>query len=203
MTDETPRSALETLLLYFRFLDRFFGLYSDACGGFGLNARQLAQMVPAESRGKGIFIIDTDNPNDPDATYQHSTTIERIIERNKPDGENQTLLAHSIIVFIYSVWDTHIRNAYSNALGISQENVASDVMGDLRHYRNAIIHSNLKLEKPTKKLPFVSVGNTVHLNGKQANQMFSMIFDDLAQMHERLTGEKIPRSFERPLNRSN
>lgn len=158
-------------------------------------------------KGRALPILflsnDVNDPNDKDATYNHAETIDRVIYRNRPDGENQLLLAHSLIVFIYSIWDSEIRPAYSKALGMKQDDIKSDAMGDLRLYRHAIIHSNLMLQKTTKKFPFISAGNAIALTEKQVSSMLTMIFDDLALMHERLTGEKVSLRFERLLNNPN
>jgi hypothetical protein len=206
MAHQFPTSPSEILHLYCRVLDRFFGMYIDACGGFKLYAENMSMMartMPATSRALPILFIgsEVNDPNDPDATYNHSETVDKVIERNQPNGENQLLLSQALIVFIYSIWDSEIRPAYSKALGMEQKDVKSDAMGDLRLYRNAIIHSNLKLQMQTKKFPFVSVGNAIALKEDQVNAMLAMIFDDLAQMHERLTGEKFTLRFQRPMNK--
>lgn len=189
-------------------LDRFFGMYVDACSGFRRYSEEMALVaarMPAKSRAMPILFLSSDvnDPNDKDATYNHSETVDRVIYRNQPNGENQLLLAQSLIVFIYSIWDSEIRPAYSKSLGLNQDDIKSDTMGDLRLYRHAIIHSNLILQKKTKKLPFVSVGNAIALTEKQVTDMLTMIFDDLALVHERLTGEKVSLRFERLLNKPN
>lgn len=208
MAFELPSSPLKILHLYYRVLDRFFGMYMDACSGFRLYSEKMASMavtMPAKSRAMPILFISSDvnDPNDKNATYNHSETVDRLIYRNQPDGENHLLLGQSLIVFIYSIWDSEIRPAYSKALGMKQEDIKSDAMGDLRLYRNAIIHSNLKLQKKTKKFPFVLVHDAIALNEKQVSAMLAMIFDDLAIMHEQLTGEKVSSRFERLLNKPN
>ncbi|MBI5129003.1 MAG: hypothetical protein HZA66_06145 [Rhodopseudomonas palustris] len=205
MANGLPLSPLEILHLYCRMLDRFFGMYLDACTGFKLHAQDMAMLaarMPSKSRVQPILFItaETNDPNDLDATYNHSETVDRIIDRNRPDGENQTLLAHSLIIFIYSIWDTQIRSAYAKSLNIAPHDVKSDAMGDLRLYRNAITHRNLKLQAPTKLFPFVDVGMVITLTSEQVNLMLSMIFDDLAQMHEGLTGERVSLIFKRPIN---
>lgn len=73
-------------------------------------------------------------------------------------------------------------------------------MGDLRAYRHAIIHSNLELQNDTKKFQFVAKGSSVALTGSQVNEMLAIIFDDLSEMHKRLTGEDVRLLFKRPLN---
>src|SRR4051812_235478 len=110
MTYQFPTAPSEILRLYCRVLDRFFGMYMDACGGFNLYAEKMSMMAAtmhAASRALPILFIasEVNDPNDANATYNHSETVDKVIERNQSNGENQLLLSQSLIVFIYSIWD--------------------------------------------------------------------------------------------------
>ena len=199
-------SPQDILRYYCRVLDRLFGMYIDACTGFRLYAQQMSSMAASmNTRSRALPILflgpEVDDPNHIGATYYHSETADNVIERNKTNGDNQTILAHSLIVFAYSVWDSDIRSAYSASIGKEQKEVTSDAMGDLRAYRNAIIHSNLKLERTTKKFTFIAKDDAIILTEDQVTEMLAIIFDDLSGMHNRLTGENAAFLFNRPLNR--
>jgi hypothetical protein len=197
-THQHPASKI--LWAYLSLLDRIYGMYIDACMGFELVGKRLADTAPAQSYSKHISLGEFDDPNQQDATYNHRTTIGNFIGRNQRNGENQLLLSQSSIVFIYSIWDTMFRPQYSEALGKDQSDVKSDVMGDLRHYRHAIVHNNMKLQKPTVRLSFIDVGNAVVLNQNQMRQLFVILFDDLSALNAEQTGEGLNLPFYRPLN---
>jgi hypothetical protein len=197
-----PQHAASIILAeYLSLLDRIFGMYVDACMGFEMFGEKIALHADPSQHDKRFFMGDGD-PNPADAKYHHVTTIGSFISRNRRDGENQLLLSQSCIVFIYSIWDTMVRPKYCKGLGRHQGDVTCDIMGDLRQYRNAILHNNAKLQKPTRRLSFVDVGNIVVLNQSQVRELFALLFDDLCALNSRHTGERIDLPFYRSLNKS-
>jgi len=68
-------------------------------------------------------------------------------------------------------------------------------MGDLRLYRHAIVHNNMKLQKPTRRLSFINVGNAVVLTQGQMKELFSILFDDLSEFNFQHTGERLSLPF--------
>jgi len=56
------------------------------------------------------------------------------------DGEFQDILYKSLIVHIYSIWEREYRKKIADELGKGK--IESDLMGDLRYMRNAILHNN-------------------------------------------------------------
>lgn len=192
--------ATVVLRSYLHLLDRIFGMYMDACMGFEMLGERTAQIVKPDQYDKRISFGEFDDPNDPDSKYMHSTTFRKFIFRNKRDSENQLLLSQSSIVFVYSIWDTLFRLQFCAALSKGQSDVQCDIMGDLRLYRHAIVHHNMKLQKPTRRLSFIAVGNAVVLTQAQMKELFSMLFDDLSKLNFQHTGEHLSLPFFRQLN---
>jgi len=151
------------------------------------------------SRERTAFFLASDDPNAPDAKYNHAVKIGTLIDRNAPDGENQKLLSQSCLIFIYTLWDS-VRPIYAQFLGVEQNTVASDIFGDLRLYRNAIIHNYGLLEKEPKILKFVEVGGAVALTRAQMESLFDMLFNEVDELNFQFTTERIGRSFNRNLN---
>ncbi|HVV41583.1 MAG TPA: hypothetical protein VHC94_11025 [Nitrobacter sp.] len=201
--EPSPANPASTVLRnYLYLLDRFFGMYLDACMGFEAVGDRMARTVKPDQYDKKLSFGEFDNPNDAAAKYMHATTFRKFIFRNKRNSENQLLLAQSTIVFIYSIWDTLFRPQYCSALGKPQKDVLCDAMGDLRLYRHAIVHNNMKLEKATNRLSFIDVGNAVVLTQQQMQELFSILFDELSDLNFRHTGERLNLPFFRQLNPS-
>jgi hypothetical protein len=191
--------ASQILWQYLGVLDRIFGMYIDACVGLEDYGAKFEQATLPTQRQNKVFIGDGD-PNRKEATYQHVTTIDDLISRNKRDGDNSKLLSQSCLVLIYSIWDTVVRPEYCKALKVKQEAVRSDLMGDLRFYRNAIIHTNALLGKETKILSFVKAGDPVVLTRVQTTELFVLLFDEMNKINVEHVGEAFDLRFERRLN---
>lgn len=68
--------------------------------------------------------------------------IKHLLEKLKPEGEFENQLSKMLIVFIYYLWDDNFRDKIADSLSISKNQVECDLMGDIRHIRNSIIHKN-------------------------------------------------------------
>jgi hypothetical protein len=176
-------------------------MYSDCSAGltlFGMQIQKLAKS--AGSRDKRVFFVQgDDDPNSPDAKYNHTARIGDLIDRNSDDGPNQRMLSRSCIIFVYSLWGA-IRPLYASAVGRDQQDVSSDVFGDLRLYRNAIVHNNGILEKQPSILTFVKVGEPVQLTRSQMDELFRALFDEVNRISVQCTGDHLRRAFNRNLN---
>lgn len=194
--------ASRILLSFLGLLDRIYGMYSDACLGFEAIQARIEQSTKPDQRGNRIFMSDGD-PNNPEAKYKHSVLISEFIDRNKRDGQNQKLLSQSALIFVYSVWDTFVRPKYAEALDKDQTEIRSDIFGDLRHYRHAIVHNNSILEVDTVALKFVPKGELVALSGNQMDELFGMLFEEVSRINFEFAGEAFELPFKRRLNPKN
>ncbi len=190
-----PASIL--LWNFLKFLDGIYGMYSDSCAGIDLFAQNI-KALPAPP-DKAIFFLHGDDPNSSDATYNHAVKIGDLISRNAHDGPNQLLLSRSCIVFIYSIWET-VRPLYAEAISRVQNDIVSDVFGDLRNYRNAIAHNNSVLGKKPIILPFVKMGEPVELKRAQMDELFVILFNEVDQISVKFTGDALKLPFARILN---
>jgi len=68
------------------------------------------------------------------------------------DGEFQDILYKSLIVHIYSIWEREYRKKIADELGKGE--IESDLMGDLRHMRHAILHNSQNDLKKMKYEPW-------------------------------------------------
>ncbi|MBU0577799.1 hypothetical protein KJ742_02855 [Patescibacteria group bacterium] len=67
----------------------------------------------------------------------HSTTLGKLKERNKTEGNNHKQMARFSIVLIFSYWE-YFRNKLVKR---TKKTVASDLMADIMYLRRAIIHN--------------------------------------------------------------
>jgi hypothetical protein len=183
---------------FLRIMDRIYGMYSDSCAGGELFAEKIRGMM-GQARDRTVFLLVSDDPNAPDAKYNHAVKIGALIDRNAHDGENQVLLSRSCLVFLYTIWDT-VRPVYAQAVGCDQKEIVSDVFGDLRHYRHAIVHNDSRLAKQPAALKFIQLGELVSLRREQMDDLFRMLFDEVDRINAKFTGESLKRPFDRNLN---
>ena len=61
-------------------------------------------------------------------------------EKMKPDGDFADVLAKALLVEIYSDWDEYFRPRFATTIGAKKNKVRCELLGDLRHIRNCIVH---------------------------------------------------------------
>jgi hypothetical protein len=133
------------------FVNLQVGVYMNSIAGFSgakmQMERQVARVLRAQSRKKdarGDQVIthqSFEDPQRPDVVHSRIVTAENFIKENSPGGINQRQLSYSVIVFIYTYWEDEIRPRLAKAAGKDDNNVKSDIMGDLRCIRNSILHT--------------------------------------------------------------
>ena len=114
-----------------------------------------------------------DDPNDPSATATYNITFGELLERTNPASQVAKAARARLIVFAYTLWDNVYRPAISQECGIQQ--VESDAFGDLRHYRNAILHNNGILEKDTKALTVFGKGGAIEPTIDELHDVFKQL----------------------------
>ena len=77
----------------------------------------------------------------------------------RADGEFDDLNAKAFIVMIFHRWDDQFRHRIAQVFSIPKDDVRCDLLGDVRHIRNAIIHENSMIDEKTiyklKMLPSI------------------------------------------------
>ncbi len=89
-------------------------------------------------------------------------------------------------MFLFSFWEEEIRPRLAAILNIDVHKIKSDIMGDLRILRNAILHSKgiLRTDKyrQLKKLSRMFSENApIHLSYENMHQVFVLIKQDCAR----------------------
>ncbi|WP_207006288.1 hypothetical protein [Nocardioides aromaticivorans] len=86
-----------------------------------------------------LFIGDAD-PNDPAALVDASWPMSRIRGAADMDGWLQQWLSDAWLTMLFARWEAHYRPAFAAANGVEVDRVVSDVIGDIRHLRNDVVH---------------------------------------------------------------
>lgn len=108
-------------------------------------------MLRAEPSPKGARVfIGAEDPTKRGAT----ATIDKaeLQKMVAPDGYFADTLAESILVSIYAKWDEYFRPRFATSVGAKLGEVRCDLLGDLRHIRNCIVHANSVITNEHAKL---------------------------------------------------
>ena len=62
-------------------------------------------------------------------------------------GEFDQLSSKAMLVFMYSLWEETTRGKIADALRVKRSKVRCDLMGDMRHLRNFIVHPSAKTKQ--------------------------------------------------------
>ena len=78
-----------------------------------------------------------------------------------------------MIVFAYTLWENVYRPAIRQECGVDR--VDSDAFGDLRLYRNALLHHKGKLHTDTEALTVFGKGDRIEPTADQLREIFKQL----------------------------
>lgn len=112
------------------------------------NLREIirSQSSPPNAR---LFISETD-PTSKRATA--TILVADAIKKMEADGEYFDRIAKALHVLLYSRWDEYYRKEVGRVIGVAGDQVRCDLMGDLRHIRNCIVHAKSIITKEHNKI---------------------------------------------------
>ena len=139
-----------------------------------------------------------DDPNDPAAVADYSVTLAELLARFDPMGQHAKAVRARLIVFAYTLWENVYRPAISRECGVDR--VDSDAFGDLRLYRNAVLHHKGKLDSDTATLTVFRKGDVIEPTADQLRQVFKQLVDGLNDLGVRYYGEDPGFEWGRRLN---
>lgn len=127
------------------------------------------------------------DPNDPAAVADYSVTLAELLARLDPAGQQAKAARARLIVFAYTLWENVYRPAISKECDVDR--VDSDAFGDLRLYRNAILHDKGKLHTETTALTVFGKGDLIEPTGDQLREVFKQLMVGLNDVGVRYYGE--------------
>jgi hypothetical protein len=123
-----------------------FGFFFDVQTA-GYLAIQMLDQILAKHRlnDSSDFIVGTGEPKGTPAQEiersLHSTTVQEVKRRMADAGSDQAQAARHVVVFVFHLWDEKYRAKLAAELGRPANELAIDILGDLRLLRNSIIHN--------------------------------------------------------------
>ena len=135
---------------YIAFINLQKGMYIDSCAGFSENKRVIELQKARIQKPSGVRIGENgqqivmmaslEDPTRPDVIHHRIIRADDYIAQNSANGSHEQQHAKGIIIFIFHFWDDEIRHRISQAKTVSKDEIVSDIMGDVRLLRRAIIH---------------------------------------------------------------
>jgi hypothetical protein len=146
----SSRNLADACVAFLKTVRAVYGVYFDGNRGFNLVHRQQLELRDMMTRMQGrdaeywdsrAFVYGSHaDPENTDAMPLHTVTYRELTARNAADGENRIFLANVCLVSIYQYWEDRYRGEIAAALDKPKADLLVPIMGDLRHYRNSIIH---------------------------------------------------------------
>ena len=142
------------------------------------------------------------DPNQPNAMYSYERTLRYCLEASAKEGSIMVLHRRSLVVLLYSAWEDNHRGRVAGEIGLKSKNdLKSDVFGDVRAYRRAIIHASGKLVTKPKVLPFFKKGEEVDFTCEHIDHIVIAIVEELNRIGTDYYGTNPNFTFEQPLHR--
>ena len=138
------------------------------------------------------------DPNDPAAVADYSVTFSEFLARADPAGQRAKVARARLIVFAYTLWENVYRPAVRRECRV--ERVDSDAFGDLRLYRNAILHHKGKLHADTTALTVFAKGEVIEPTADELRDVFRQLVVGLNDIGVRYYGEDPGFEWGRSLN---
>ena len=136
---------------YIDFVNSQVGAYMDALAGFAGHFTRVERQVHRVSRlshrataAKGEPVVvwaSYEDPTQPDIIHNRIVRADDYLAINSRGGSNEQQHARAIIVFLYTAWESDLRPRLAQARGVELNEIRSDIMGDLKQLRHAIIHA--------------------------------------------------------------
>jgi hypothetical protein len=158
------------------------GLVLDSFDAYALLQAKLEQEVAGASWDVPIYYGD--GPVGEATSVAHVTTIADRIARNADAGQNAIFVGNLALVAIYSYWEDNSRGRIAAIKGVVKDALVSDVMGDIRHLRHAIIHNKAVANDDVAKsrvLKWFVAGDDIFISEQMFLQMISCV---RAYLHE-------------------
>ncbi|MFA5134996.1 MAG: hypothetical protein WC505_04400 [Patescibacteria group bacterium] len=170
---------------FLQIVDDIYGLYLDAVNAIWVFRKKFVQFQEENSikLGKSIEELDlrkqTFGKGEPfEGKELHSCTQGEFKERTKKNGKDSYLIARLCVVMIYNYWEDYFRQEIAKESGKIKNEITSDIMGDLKHFRQSIIHHSGTAKKEIGKakiLKWFREGQKININEEQ----FEEIVDEI------------------------
>lgn len=139
-----------------------------------------------------------DDPKDPAAVADYSVTFAELLARSDPESPHTKSVRARLIVFAYTLWENVYRPAVRQECNVDR--VDCGAFGDLRLYRNAILHHKGKLHTDMTALTVFAKGDLIEPTADQLRDVFGQMVVGLNDIGVRYYGEDPAFEWGRTLN---
>ncbi|MHC4460641.1 MAG: hypothetical protein ACYS6W_03270 [Planctomycetota bacterium] len=186
--------ALELLNEFGGIVNSIYGVYLDSMRGFCLLSETFIEeekraikllkinnpeLANIEYLDKQKSYYGRGDPNKPGSVLLQVSTQAEQKARNEEGGANYKFIANMCLVSIYQYWEDEYRKKIEQALGLEENVVQSDIMGDIRWLRESIIHNKgvakKKVEK-SKVLKWFKKGAEIFIDRNMFEEMVGQIY---------------------------
>jgi hypothetical protein len=151
----------KTISEFREVVDGIYGTFLDACEGFS-RVRLYMDQIEDESKRSHEELIE-ERPDFahlgfggvefsygrivPAGSPQrfrhlHQVPVQTIKARNSTGGENFRLIGHVCLIALFQYWEDRYRLSFAQALTVEKNQIQVPLFGDIRRYRQAIIHNH-------------------------------------------------------------
>ena len=191
------KEIIDIISEYIDFINHQKGMYIDACAGFSENKRVIELQKARVQKASGlrigehgqpiVMMASLEDPSSPDAIHHRIIRADDYIAQNSANGSHEQQHAKGIIVFIFHFWEDEIRYRLSKAKSVSEKTITSDILGDVRLLRNAIIHDKgILLNKDHSKMKLLKdlfqSDMPILLTNEIMHKIFELIEKDTARL---------------------
>lgn len=181
---------------YIDFVNEQVGTYMDALAGFAGHYSNVQRQVHRVSRpvekhkenGETIVVCTSyEDPTKPDIILNRIIRANTYLEANSPGGSNEQRHARAIVVFLFTFWEDEIRPRLAEAKGRPINEIRSDIMGDMRILRHAILHAKgvvrVDEHKRLRVLGSMFQPDTpIHISYEDMHRLFVLIKQDCGRL---------------------
>jgi len=167
----------------------------DAIAGFidhyARVERQICRVMRKDKSKKSdehpVVWASYEDPSKPDIIHNRIIHSSDYLSSNSVDGSNTQQHSQAILVFLFTYWEMEIRPRLTKSMSVTVIEVKSDIMGDLRIIRHAILHSK-GIIRPDKhkclKLlgEMLSLDGAIHVPYENMHKIFILIKQDCARL---------------------
>jgi len=182
---------------YIDFVNQQVGVYMDAMAGFAGHHTRVERQVHRVLRSKrsanpdaGADIVvwaSYEDPTRADVIHNRIIRAADYLAINARGGSNEQQHARAVLVFLFTYWEDEIRPRLASCSGVELNAVRSDIMGDLRTVRHAILHSKSIL-RADKHKGLKILGNLfevdapLHIGYDDMHKIFALVKRDCARL---------------------
>ena len=187
----------------YRELTDLYAYQVETDSAIFLWANHLAKLATSgESTIENRVFFGRDDPNDRAAKYQLVRPFRDLIRDSKEGGRNIRLHRNGVVALAYALWEDEYRQKIAKELGLSKNDIESDVFHDLNKYRQAVLHVSGQLDREPKVLKFFSKGDVVSFTKVQMDQLFTSLITELNQIGQTYYQENLGLSLDKSFYQS-